>query len=468
MVFQDDLENQKEELISLLNTIPEAERPIFIKVPSSRYAMAPISDAFYDYPSTKLGIIGVTGTEGKSTTVYLIWQFLQLLSKKAGFISTVQYSLGDEALDNSEHQTTPEAPIINQRLFSMIENNCEFAVIESSSHGLSEKTNRLGTIAFDAGAMMNVTHEHLEFHGTHEQYKYDKANLFRALDKNTHTKTICNKTVSFNPISAVNMEDESASYFNDSTQAKTIGFTIKPVEKAAFIPDEYYYVTDITNSPEGSRFVVHHNISQKQQIIQSYLPGEFNIYNILAAAILVASLLKKDVFEVLALTEKLLPVKGRMTQIKQGQNFEVLVDYAHTPSSFETIFPPLRKRAKGKIIALFGSGGERDTIKRPIQGEIAAKYCDIVILADEDPRGEDPVTLLEMIAAGCSNLVREESLFIIPDRKKANLKEFSLAQENDIVLLLGKSHENSIIYKDYVMPYNEITEAEKALQELKK
>ena len=181
IVFQDDLENQKEELISLLNTIPEAERPIFIKVPSSRYAMAPISDAFYDYPSTKLGIIGVTGTEGKSTTVYLIWQFLQLLSKKAGFISTVQYSLGDEALDNSEHQTTPEAPIINQRLFSMIENNCEFAVIESSSHGLSEKTNRLGTIAFDAGAMMNVTHEHLEFHGTHEQYKYDKANLFRAL-----------------------------------------------------------------------------------------------------------------------------------------------------------------------------------------------------------------------------------------------------------------------------------------------
>lgn len=468
IVFQDDLESQKEEILALLQVIPQEQQPVFIKVENSRYAMAPISDAFYDYPSTKLGIIGVTGTEGKSTTVYLIWQFLRLMNKKAGFISTVQYSLGDEALDNSEHQTTPEAPIINQRLFAMIENGCEFAVVESSSHGLSEKTNRLGTISFDAGAMMNVTHEHLEFHGTHSQYKYDKANLFRALDKYCHTKTICQQKTTLTPVSAVNMEDESASYFNDSTQAKTIGFTIKPLEQAAFIPEEYYYVTDIINSPEGSTFVVHHNISQKQHEIQSYLPGEFNIYNILAAAILVAGLLEKDVFEVLSYTHELKPVKGRMTQIKQGQNFEVFVDYAHTPSSFETIFPPLRKRAKGKIIVLFGSGGERDTIKRPIQGEIASKYCDIVILADEDPRGEDPVTLLEMIAAGCKNLIREESLFIIPDRKKAIRKAFSLAQENDIVLLLGKSHENSIIYKDYIMPYDEITEAEKALQELKK
>ena len=167
---------------------------------------------------------------------------------------------------------------------------------------------------------------------------------------------------------------------------------------------------------------------------------------------------------------ELTPVKGRMTVIDQGQPFELIVDYAHTPSSFETIFPPLRKRCKGKMIALFGSGGERDLTKRPLQGQIAAKYCDIVILADEDPRGEDPVELLKMIAAGAEKEGKKmnENLFITHERPKAIRQAFSLAGENDIVLLLGKSHENSIIYKSGAIPYDEISEAKKALSELKK
>ena len=155
-----------------------------------------------------------------------------------------------------------------------------------------------------------------------------------------------------------------------------------------------------------------------------------------------------------------------MSTINKGQPFEVLVDYAHTPSSFETIFPPLKRRAKGRIISLFGSGGERDTQKRPVQGKIASEYSDIVILTDEDPRGEDPMELLEMIAAGCTNSVRDENLFLISDRPTAIRKAFSLAKKDDIVLLLGKGHENSIIYKDRVVPYDEITEAEKALLEM--
>ncbi|MCR4790200.1 MAG: UDP-N-acetylmuramyl peptide synthase, partial [Treponemataceae bacterium] len=199
--------------------------------------------------------------------------------------------------------------------------------------------------------------------------------------------------------------------------------------------------------------------------------GAFNAFNITTAMIAVAGILNINITDLAKLNKDLTGIKGRMTTIDKGQPFELIVDYAHTPSSFETIFPPLRKRCKGRMICLFGSGGERDTQKRPVQGAIASKYCDLVFLADEDPRGEVPEELLEDIAAGCKDengkdLVRDERLFIIPDRKKAIRKAFSLAKKDDIVLLLGKSHENSIIYKDYVMPYDEISEAEKALKEM--
>ena len=218
--------------------------------------------------------------------------------------------------------------------------------------------------------------------------------------------------------------------------------------------------------------------------IRINLPGTFNVYNATAAMLAVSGILGVPVASLKDAAAKLLPVKGRMTVVDCGQPFEVIVDYAHTPSSFMTIFPPLRERLereaavraaetgagvsakRGRLIALFGSGGERDTKKRPEQGRIASEYCDIVILADEDPRGEDPMALLEDIAAGCKNSRRNENLFLIPDRPTAIAKAFSLAAPGDIVLLLGKAHENSIIYKDYVMPYDEISEAEKQLKKL--
>ena len=198
--------------------VAEKKEVVFIQVKDSRFAMSPIADEFYDSPSSKMGILGITGTEGKSSTVFFTWQILRLIGKKAGFISTVQYSLGDEAIDNPEHQTTPEAPIIQEKLYQMVQNGCEYAVVESSSHGLSVKTNRLGNVAFDAVAMMNVTHEHLEFHGTHQQYKSDKANLFRALDKFNHTKELISGKVEFSPFGLVNAEDPSSPYFAQATK----------------------------------------------------------------------------------------------------------------------------------------------------------------------------------------------------------------------------------------------------------
>ena len=487
IVFEGEFsESEKSEISQVIKT--RGTSPVFVKVPSARFAMSPVSSEFYDNPSSKLYVFGVTGTEGKSSTVYFIWQLLRLCGFKAGFISTVQYSLGDDAIDNPEHQTTPEAPIVQRELYEMLQNSCTYAVVESSSHGLSSKTNRLGNVLFDCGIFMNVTLEHLEFHGTYEQYKSDKANLFRNLDKHNHEKIINGVKTKVNSFGIVNLEDPAAKYFTSCTNHKVVGFTTEGkagkfsaeelnAQALPQIPANMAYLSarNIASARYGltfsiHRFETHDNLKNENRVIhiKAHLPGAFNAYNIMAALLAVRGSTGKSLEELSALVEKLEPVKGRMTVIDKGQPFEVLVDYAHTPSSFETIFPPLRKRCTGKIICLFGSGGERDVKKRPLQGEIAAKFCDEIILTDEDPRGEDSMALLEMIAAGArkSGKVDNENLFFIPNRPQAIRTAFKMAGENDIVLLLGKSHENSIIYKDFVMKYDEISEAKKALEEM--
>lgn len=468
VIFQDQLPEGTEEVC-------RKNGAVLVRVKDSRIVMAPVSAAFYGNPSSKMIVIGVTGTEGKSTTVSLIWQLLRLCGKKAGFFSTVQYSLGGEALANPEHQTTPEAPAVQQKLAMMAENGCEFAVVESSSHGLSKKLNRLGCVDFDAAVFMNVTHEHLEFHGTFEQYRHDKANLFRALGQVCHEKTVCGKKISIKPFGVVNVEDPSAQYFVDAAQSSSknqspvevIGFTTggqagsgNPCKEVPAIPVEKG--SEIRSDSKGLTFVLNDSIS-----VKAPLPGAFNVYNAMAAMMVVSRLAGISLQELAPKAAELVPVKGRMTTVSCGQPFEVIVDYAHTPSSFMTVFPPLRQRCNGRIFVLFGSGGERDTKKRPEQGRIASQWCDMVFLTDEDPRGEEPMALLEDIASGVDKkMVRGENLFLIPDRPSAIRKAFSLAKEGDIVLLLGKAHENSIIYKDFVMPYDEISEAVKALGEI--
>lgn len=457
VIFQDDF--SKEEMDSFADVV-------FVKVKSSRFAMSPVSDSFYDHPSKKLVVYGVTGTEGKSSTVSFLWQLLRLAGKKAGFISTVEYSLGGDAVANPEHQTTPEATIVHRELYDMVCNGCTHAVVESSSHGLSGKLNRLGDVLFDCGIFMNVTLEHLEFHGTYEQYKDDKANLFRALDKHDHVKIINGKEIKVPCCGIVNLEDKSAPFFASCTKEKIYGFTsdVSKSKNNESSSIQTVKIENVVSSKDGIEFDLD---SVK---IKADLPGAFNSYNVTAALLAVSHTTGISVEELASAAEKITPVKGRMTVINEGQDFEVIVDYAHTPSSFETIFPPIRKRCGGKMICVFGSGGERDLTKRPLQGEIAAKYCDIVILADEDPRNEDPETLLRMIADGCFKTGKKENedLFIICDRPEAIRKAFSFAGKDDIVLLLGKAHENSIIYKDRVMKYDEIAEAKAALEEMKK
>lgn len=473
--------------------------PVLINVADSRYAMAPVSSTFYDNPSERMVVLGVTGTEGKSSTVSFIWQLLRACGKKAGFISTVEYSLGGEAIPNPQHQTTPEAPIIQHHLNEMLMNGCDYAVVETSSHGLSSKLNRCGNIMFDCGVFMNVTLEHLEFHKNFETYRSDKANLFRALDKHNHIKTIQGQKKKINSIGIVNLEDPSAKYFIDATNHPVYGFTsLGKAGKAASESDNteislpeipanlrYMTATNIVSDTYGISFDVdadgkdgiyaenYNSATPREHVkfsVKASIPGAFNAYNLMASITAVSSVTGLSFEDVASRVSTLTPIKGRMTVINEGQPFEVIIDYAHTPSSFETIFPPLRKRCSGKIFSVFGSGGERDVTKRPLQGQIAAKYCDVVVLADEDPRGEDPVELLKQIAVGAEKegKIMDKDLFIIHERQKAIREVFKMAQKGDIVLLLGKSHENSIIYKNYTMPYDEISEAKQALKEILK
>ncbi len=474
--YEGELPNElKEELSEKLKDANKQRELCLIQVENIRSVMARVSANFYENPSKDLGVIGVTGTEGKSSTVSFIFQLLNLCGEKAGFFSTVEYSFGDEVIPNAEHQTTPESNIVQKRIAQMRDNNCKFAVVESSSHGLSPLTARLENVLFDAGIFINVTQEHLEFHKTLEQYRYDKANLFRALDKSKEAKT--NKD--YPMFGIVNYEDKNADYFINATKEKVYSFSTDTKQESEIKNKNGYFAKDIKESSKGISFTIcefsEENKNNIQEKITREYPAEirlsalFNVQNILASVICVHKITGIDLKSIIEKLPEIKSIKGRMQNISEGQDFEVIIDYAHTPSSFMTIFPAVKERIKkqnGKVICVFGSGGERDLKKRPEQGRIAALYSDIVILADEDPRGEDPKELLQMIADGCENKTLNEDLFIIPDRATAIKKAFSLANKNDGVLLLGKGHENSIIYKDKTIPYDEEKTARKILKDL--
>jgi UDP-N-acetylmuramoyl-L-alanyl-D-glutamate--2,6-diaminopimelate ligase len=446
----------------------------YLKVKNSRFAMSPVAAAFYGFPSRRLLVAGVTGSEGKSTTVYLIWQLLRLMGKKAGFFSTVEHSDGGEAQWKPKHHTTPEATSVQRMLWEMAENGCAYAVVEASSHGLSSKNNRLGDVEFDAAVFTTVNHEHMEFHGTWEQYRSDKANLFRALDKDRAKKEINGMAAGMaagaaaipEPFGVINADDKSARYFSAATKRRTAGFSARGNNTDLMIKA-------FESGAGGNWYDVFIAAENAKVGIRDRLPGAFNGGNLLAALLTVSGLTGVPVSKIAPLCPRLLPVKGRMTAIEKGQPFEVLVDYAHSPGSFTAIFPPLRERLNrsgGRIISLFGSPGERDTQKRAEQGKIAAAYSDFIVLTDDDPRGAPPMAIIDEIAAGvCSegaSFKKDENIFLIPDRPAAIRKALSLAKAGDIVLLLGRGHENTIFYADHVKTFDEIADTEKMLEEM--
>jgi len=323
-------------------------------------------------------------------------------------------------------------------------------VVEASSHGLSDKTARLRDVSFDAAVLTNVTHEHLDFHGTMDQYRSDKANLFRALGTDPARPT--------RPFGVVNLDDPSAAYFRGESRAPTFTYSLASPEAdlRAEIRQETSVSTDFAMAAaEGEPVSACLNT-----------PGAFNLSNLLAAVLTVTRLTGASLAEVASIIPGLTPVKGRMERIDAGQPFGVIVDFAHNPDSFEKVFSTMRRLAPRRLISVFGSAGERDTAKRPIQGEVAGRFCEIVVLADEDPRGESSTRILKEIASGCVGHVEGQDLFLIPDRATAIRHAFRLAQPEDTVLLLGKGHETSIEYAGRSIPWDEAAFARAALAEM--
>ena len=434
-----------------------AEGVTYVRVASPRIALSPIAAAFHGDPSRSLRVIGVTGTDGKSSTVWFITQLLGLLGRRVGFLSTVSFQTGDEVVKNPFRQSTPEATEIQGMLREMADIGKEFAVVEATSHGLSSRMNRLGDVVFDAAVLTNVTHEHLEFHGTFEQYRSDKANLFRALapteEKRDPTSGALLRCQRFG---VVNADDPSAEYFRQCARVPVHSYGLDaPADLAA---------RALRAEISGTTFRLLHGGKEAEARIR--IPGPFWVENSLGACLVVARILEIDPLSLAPLVTSLRGVQGRMDYVDLGQPFAVIVDYAHTPGAFRKLFPWVRAHARGRITAVFGSAGERDGAKRPMQGKAAAELCDMVVITDEDPRGEDRMRIIEQVAEGCVNKRRGEDLFLVPDRTEAIRLAVSRAAPGDVILLLGKGHEGSIIGPGGPAPWDERAEAEAGLRSL--
>lgn len=432
--------------VAVIHSVPVVNpdpKVSYIRVANSRTAMSPVAAAFHGHPSRNLKVIGITGTDGKSTTVFFIHQLLTLSGLKAGFLSTVNFNLGGGTQKNYLRQSTPEAVEIHRLLRQMVDNGCTHAVVEATSHGLSPLNNRLGDVAFDAAVMTNISHEHLEFHKTLERYVDDKANLFRFTSPEGGA--------------VINADDPQSVVFRKASRCAVASYSLNA-------SGGDLWTEKIT--PRGfSQEITLGGLGGNRTVTLNQ-PGRFNAENLMAALLGASLLTNNPVRSFLPLVPQLRATKGRMVPVEMGQPFTLLVDYAHTPGSFEKLFPILREQTPERLVAVFGSAGERDVEKRPIQGEIASRYSDIIVLADEDPRQEDAAAITAQIAAGCSGKVEGETLFIIHNRSEAILHACSLAREGDTVVLLGKGHEGSIIYADGPREWDEETEARKALARL--
>jgi UDP-N-acetylmuramoyl-L-alanyl-D-glutamate--2,6-diaminopimelate ligase len=425
-----------------------------VRVPHARVALAPIAAAFYGHPGDSLRVIGITGTDGKTTTTFLTSAALEAGSHTTGFMGTVDFKIASRQWANTTRQSTPEALEVQAMLREMVEAGCTHAVLEATSHALSNRWNRLGGCAFDVAVLTNVTTEHLDFHGSVEQYRRDKARLFEMLGEQGAGHIDKRRKIAI-----VNADDPNHQMFLDAAPAYAERLTYA-VNNPADVRARH-----VRASREGLFY--HVSTPWGEGDVRLKLTGDFNVSNTLAA--LTVALAEGVPLDAAVARLGAIPgVRGRMERVEQGQPFTVLVDYAHTPGSFEKLMNIVRPLTDKKLIVVFGSAGERDREKRPMQGEIAARFCDLLVLTDEDPRLEDREAIIAEIAVGAERAgKREGSGYLrIPDRATAIREAFRNAGPGDIVLLLGKGHEGSIIYAHGSIPWDEAGEARAALREL--
>ncbi len=374
------------------------------------------------FPAKGLKVIGVTGTNGKTTTCFLIHRMLTEAGYKVGLITTVAYGVGKDIQPQVLHMTTPSVQYLHRRINEMKADGIEWLVLEVTSHALAQ--HRVWGVPFSVAVLTNITHEHLDYHGTFERYRAAKRMLFEQTNRNKKGLRT----------GVVNAEDKNAEVFT-SAIAHPVSYGIKEGDVRA---------TKVELTPGGSHYLA--RVGDDEYQIECHLPGSFNVYNSLAAVAVgrTVGLNKKQIEQGIAALKH---VEGRMQAVKEGQDFDVIVDYAHTPDSFEKLFKDLAPMVKGKLIVLFGSAGRRDEAKRAEQGKLAGKYADEIIVTEEDDRDMDGLEIMDQIARGAESAgkKRDKNLFLIHDRAEAIRFAVGRAKKGDTVLLLGKGHEKDIL-----------------------
>ena len=421
----------------------------YVRVGDARDAMAQISAEFYDHPANQIILIGVTGTDGKTTTVNFIYQILKEAGIKAGMISTVNAIIGDEEMDPGLHVTSPEVFDLQKYLRQMVDAGLTQAVLETTSHGLAAKR-VLGDV-FDIGVVTNITHEHLDYHGSYQGYFDAKAKLFESLATSKSKQSI-------EPLVVLNIDDRS---YSDLTKRSKVSRISYGLDTKADI-----YATNVINNPESLKFIAHGPGFEIP--IETSLIGNYNVANCLAAisATIIGLGIKPE--QVQEGIKALHGVPGRMERISLGQEFLALVDFAHTPFALEAALKTGQDLTAGRVIALFGSAGLRDKEKRRMMAEISSEHADLTILTAEDPRTESLLGILEEMAEGAKSRggIEGESFFRIPDRREAIRFALSEAQPNDIVLVLGKGHEQSMCFIETEYPWDDRIAMRAGLSEL--
>lgn len=371
----------------------------------------------YGFPGRQLIVIGVTGTKGKTTTSHLIAKIIEAAGYKVGLLSTVTFKIGDKEWPNETNMGTLPPAKLQKLIRQMVDEGCQYAVVETTSHALVQY--RVYGIDYRVAVFTNLSHDHLDYHKSFDAYRQAKGRMFAG-----HPT-----------LSVVNADDKSASYFLSFPAERHLSYGLES-KKVQVTARKINY-----NAALGSRFTLITPVGEID--IQTTLPGRFNLYNILAAASACLGL-GVGLPTIKSAVEGLSAVAGRMERVEAGQPYTVIVDYAHTPDSFEKIYETLRPATKGRIIHVFGATGDRDRTKRPIMGAIAGRQADIVILTDEEPYTESPQQIIDEIAKGVPRgarknrpMIADQNFFQILDRREAIAKGLSLARRGDIVLITG-------------------------------
>jgi UDP-N-acetylmuramoyl-L-alanyl-D-glutamate--2,6-diaminopimelate ligase len=425
---------------AIVGTQPIRELSVpYIQVKDSRWVLAYLVAAFFDYPAKKLTVIGVTGTDGKTTTANLIHNILLTAGIRTGMISTVNAIIDDQVIDTGYHVTTPDSPHVQRYLYEMVNAGITHVILEATSHGLAQ--HRVDACDFDLGVVTNITHEHLDYHGSYQEYRRAKARLFEEL--------VLTKDKSMgNPRTAIlNYDDISYEYLSELTKVNQIsyGFHSKADVRAE----------NIHHNPDGLEFEV---IGPDFRILISFcILGVYNVSNCLASIAATVLGLGVDINLAKEGIGTLSGIPGRMENIHMGQEFMAIVDFAHTPNALMRVLEAARELTDGRVIAIFGSAGLRDKDKRRMMAEISSKLADFTVLTAEDPRTESLPEILEEMAEGAILMGGDEgeSFWRVADRGEAIRFGISLTQPGDVLIACGKGHEQSMCFGNVEYPWDD-------------